>query len=165
MHRTDIIPRTKPMTNNDVLRQIRYTFDFNDDKMMEIFNHVGFDAPRTLVSDWLKKEDHADFIVMKDKEMLHFLNGFIIEKRGKKEGVAPPPDRYLDNNIILKKIKIALALRNEDILDIFALVEKPISPHELSSFFRRPTQSQYRDCQDQYLRNFLYGLKKKYRPE
>ncbi len=153
------------MTNNDILRQLRYTFDFSDDKMMEIFNHVGFDAPRALVSDWLKKEKHEDFIAMKDKEMLHFLNGFIIEKRGKKEGAAPPPDRHLDNNIVLKKIKIALALKNEDMLDIFDLVDKSISKHELSSFFRRPTQSQYRDCQDQYLRNFLYGLKKKYRLE
>ncbi|MGB1217528.1 MAG: DUF1456 family protein, partial [Saprospiraceae bacterium] len=64
------------MTNNNILRQVRYTFDFNDDKMMEIFNHAGFEASRALVSDWLKKDDDAEFIEMKDKELLHFLNGF-----------------------------------------------------------------------------------------
>jgi uncharacterized protein YehS (DUF1456 family) len=40
-----------------------------------------------------------------------------------------------------------------------------LSKHELSAFFRNPTQPQYRECKDQVLRNFLMGLQMKYRPK
>jgi uncharacterized protein YehS (DUF1456 family) len=92
-----------------------------------------------------------------------FLNGLIIEKRGKKEGPQPLPETKLNNNIIFRKLKIALNLKDVDVLDILSLVDLRISKHELSAFFRKPNQSQYRLCKDQILRNFLHGLQKKYR--
>jgi uncharacterized protein YehS (DUF1456 family) len=94
--------------------------------------------------------------------MAIFLNGFINEKRGKKEGVQPEPEKRLNNNIILRKLKIALNLKDEDILEILMLADLRISKHELSAFFRNPNQEQYRLCKDQVLRNFLFGMQKKY---
>jgi len=44
-------------------------------------------------------------------------------------------------------------------------VDMHISKHELSAIFRKPGQKQYRECKDQFLRNFLYGLQFKERPE
>ena len=92
-----------------------------------------------------------------------FLNGLIIDKRGKKDGPQPKPEKTLNNNIILRKLKIALHLTDTDMLDIFHLVDFEISRHEINAFFRKPGQSQYRLCKDQFLRNFLYGLQEKYR--
>jgi uncharacterized protein YehS (DUF1456 family) len=71
----------------------------------------------------------------------------------------------LDNNLIFRKLKIALNLRDTDIVDIFDLAEMRISKHEVNAFFRKPGQSQYRVCKDQFLRNFIYGLQIKYRDE
>ncbi len=150
------------MENNDVLRSIRYTFDFNDDKMIKIFALADHEVSRTEVCDWLKKDDDESFKSIYDKQLAIFLNGFINYKRGKKEGEQPKPEKTLNNNIILRKLKIALNLKDENILEILLLAGRRISKHELSAFFRNPSQQQYRPCQDQILRNFLKGMQLKY---
>ena len=85
--------------------------------------------------------------------------------RGKKEGAQPEPEDKLDNNIIFRKLKIALNLQTEDILSILALVDIKISKHELSAFFRKKGHKHYKVCQEQILRNFLDGIQIKYREE
>ena len=151
------------MNNNDILRRIRYTFDFGDSKMMALFALGGNEATRAQISDWLKKDDDPAQQVLNDKHLATFLNGLIIDKRGKKEGPQPAPEKRLNNNIILRKLKIAFSLKDDDMLEILKLADLRISKHELSAFFRKPEQSQYRLCKDQILRNFLQGMQVKYR--
>jgi len=71
----------------------------------------------------------------------------------------------LTNNSIFRKLKIALDLKGEDILHIMDLADLHMSEHELSAFFRKPGHKHYRLCKDQILRNFLKGLRLKYRPD
>ena len=151
------------MNNNDILRRLRYTFEFNDDKVIEIFSHGGLEVNRSEISDWLKKEDDPAFKGLYDKPLAAFLNGLIILGRGKKEGVEMRPEKKLNNNLVFRKLKIALNLKDEEIIEILSLADFKISKHELSAFFRNPNQSQYRACKDQILRNFIFGLQKKYR--
>lgn len=153
------------MNNNDVIRRVRYAFDFRDSTMIEIFALVEQEVTREQLSNWLKRDDDPDFKGIYDKDLAHFLNGLIIYKRGRKDGELPKAEKTLTNNIILNKLRIALSLRSEDMLEILALAGLRISKHELSAFFRKPTQSQYRLCKDQVLRNFLHGLQIKYRTE
>lgn len=150
------------MTNNDIMRRIRYIFDFNDSKMIDIFGLADQLVTRAQISDWLKKDDDPAYQKLNDHQLAIFLNGFINDKRGKKEGNQPLPEKRLNNNIIFRKLKIALNLKDDDILKILNLVEMHISKHELSAFFRNPDQNQYRLCEDQILRNFLHGLQVKY---
>lgn len=150
---------------NDILRRIRYTFDFDDAKMIAIFGKADHEVTRAEISDWLKKDDDPAFKEFSDKQLAIFLNGLINDKRGKREGVQPEPENYLTNNAILMKLKIALNLKAEDVLEIMALAGMRISKHELSAFFRKPGHRQYRECQTQMLRNFLNGLQLKYRPD
>ncbi|MDP2422940.1 MAG: DUF1456 family protein [Bacteroidales bacterium] len=150
------------MNNNDIMRRIRYTFDFNDTKMIELFSLAGHEVTRAQISDWLKKDDDPAFQGLYDHQLAVFLSGLIIEKRGKKEGPQPIPEKRLNNNIVFRKLKIALNLKNEDILEILELADMHISNHELSAFFRSPGQNQYRLCKDQILRNFLQGMQLKY---
>jgi uncharacterized protein YehS (DUF1456 family) len=91
------------------------------------------------------------------------LNGLIIERRGRREGPLPKPEKRLNNNEILTKLKIALSLRSEDLAEIMYLAEYRVSAHELSAFFRKPSHKRYRLCKDQMLRNFLRGLQIKIR--
>ena len=100
-----------------------------------------------------------------DRTLACFLNGLINEMRGKKEGNQPEPENRLNNNIIFKKLKIALNLKAEDILRIMALVDFSMSKHELSAFFRKKGHKHYKKCQDQILRNFLHGIQIEYRDE
>jgi len=151
------------MDNNDKFRRIRYIFNISDVKMLEMFKSVDQKVSKITLYNWLIKDDEPGFEKMRDVDFASFLNGFIIDKRGRREGPLPVAERRLTNNIVLKKLKIALNLKTDDILDLFALTNKKISPHELSAFLRNPKQSQYRQCNDQYLRNFLNGLLAKYR--
>jgi uncharacterized protein YehS (DUF1456 family) len=153
------------MTNNDILRRIRYIFDLSDSKMMAVFALADLSVTRSEISDWLKKEDDPAFQECQDIQLAIFLNGFINDKRGKKEGPQPDPEHHLTNNIIFRKLRIALDFKAEDIIEIMGLTDVSISKHELSAFFRKPENRHYRACKNQVLRNFLKGLQLKYRPE
>lgn len=153
------------MENNDILRRMRYTFDFNDSKMIDLFAQADQEVTREQISDWLKKEEDPAYKKFSDTRLAVFLNGLINDKRGKREGAQPPPETRLNNNLIFNKLKIALNLKAEDILEIMALAEFPIGKHELSAFFRKEGHKHYRECKDQVLRNFLKGMQLKYRPE
>lgn len=150
--------------NNDVLRRIRFIFDFGDSKMIELFSQGGHEVSRAQISDWLKKDDDPAYKELYDNELSVFLNGLIINNRGRKEGPLPKPEKRLNNNTIFRKLIIALNLKNDEVLGILELVNMKISKHELSAFFRDPKQNQYRPCKDQILRNFLQGLQLKFLP-
>lgn len=151
------------MTNNDILRRVRFIFDFGDAQMMALFASGGFNASRELVSDWLKADDKPEYKELRDVQLAVFLNGLINKKRGKREGEQPEPEKKLNNNIILRKLKIALDFKDEQILEVMELAGFPLSKHELSAFFRKPGHNNYRECQSQVLRNFLKGLQFKIR--
>ena len=151
------------MTNNDILRRLRFTFDLNDDKVMDLFRSGGIEATRAEISDWMKKEEDEAYKNLGDKYLVAFLNGFINKNRGKREGEQPAPEKKTNNNMIFRKLKIALNMRDEDILDVLDLADFRFSKSELSAFFRRPDHRHYRECKDQIMRNFLHGLQLKYK--
>ena len=94
-----------------------------------------------------------------------FLNGFIAFKRGPKDG--PEPKLELNhknaNNLFLKKVKIALSLTSDDILDLLEEKGVEISKGELSAVLRKEGHRNYKPCGDRYIRNFLRGLTEEYR--
>lgn len=151
------------MTNNDILRRIRYTFDFSDPKMIAVFGLAELLVSREQLSSWLKKDDDPEYQNCGDVPLATFLNGLIVDRRGPKEEGQPKPEKRLNNNIILRKLKIAFDLKAEDMLAIMDDAEMSISKHELSAFFRKSGHKHYRDCKDQILRNFLHGIQLKYR--
>jgi uncharacterized protein YehS (DUF1456 family) len=153
------------MTNNDILRRIRYTFDLSDSQMIAIFRQADHEVTREEISDWLKKDEDPAFKDCSDTRMAIFLNGFINKRRGKREGAQPKPETRLNNNIIFTKLKIALNLKAEEIIELLALAGFHIGKHELSAFFRRPDHKHYRECKDQILRNFLKGVQLKVRED
>ena len=153
------------MTNNDILRRLRYTFDFSDSKMISLFKLVDVEVTREEISAWMKKEEDEAYVNFGDKQFATFLNGLIIDKRGRKDGPQPEPEKKLNNNIIFRKLKIALNLKDDDILAILTRAHLTISRHELSAFFRRADHKHFRPCKDQVLRNFLHGLQRTHRPD
>ena len=151
------------MNSNDVLRRIRYTFNFDDSKTIAIFGLGGLEVSRAQISDWLKKEEDPDYKRCSDQQLATFLNGLIIDKRGKKDGSQPVAESTLTNNIVFRKLKIALNLQADDVLNLINQTDMRLSKHELSAFFRKPDNRHYRECKDQVLRNFLKGMQLQYR--
>tara|TARA_R110001592_G_scaffold24536_1_gene94412 strand:+ start:21783 stop:22439 length:657 start_codon:yes stop_codon:yes gene_type:complete len=151
------------VTNNYFLRRLRYTFDFNDAKMIELWTLADKEVTREQVTAWLKKDDDLDFVNCSDRMLAIFLNGLINDMRGKKDGPQMKPEARLNNNIILRKLKIALNLRDDDICEIINYGGDFIGKSELSAFFRKVGHQHYRELQDQMMRKFMQGLQAKHR--
>ncbi|YCM44564.1 DUF1456 family protein [Verrucomicrobiaceae bacterium 227] len=150
------------MTNNDILRRLRYALEINDAGVAKIFAHVGDDPGADQVRSWLRREDQNHFEVLSEQMLCRFLDGLIIEKRGPRpDGAVPGPPGHLSNNEILKKLRIALAMRDEEMIAVFELEEFVVTKAELGSFFRKEGQRNYSKCPEQVLRKFLQGLGKK----
>lgn len=152
------------MTPNDVLRSLRYSLNVHDYGMMDIFALAGVTVSKEQVASWLKKDEDEGFAAISDELMASFLNGLIIQRRGAKDGVIPEPEKRLNHNIMLRKLKIAFDLKDDDIIALLEKADFRLSKSELSAFFRRPDHKHYRECQDQVLRYFLRGIQLKFRP-
>jgi len=154
------------MNNNDILRRLRYALDISNPTMIEIFKLSGCSIEQPTLLKFLKKEEEEDFIACSNPLLSFFLDGLIIHKRGRREsdtGEPPKPDASLDNNAILKKLRIALDLKEDDMLAVMKLAGVTLSKSELSALFRNKGHKHYKECGDQFLRNFLQGLTVRHR--
>ncbi len=147
------------MTHNEILRLIKNTFDLTETSISEIFSLADSKVTEETISAWFKPVQDEDYILLTDKELAVFLNGFINLKRGKREGEQPEVADKLNNNMVFQKLRIALNLKAEDILAIFELVDLDLSKHEISAFFRKQKSKHYRPCKDFTLQKFLQGVK------
>jgi len=147
------------MLNNDVLRSLRYTLDVNDVQMAEIIQLSGKEVELETLDALLKKEEEEGFVACDDELMAHFLDGLVYFKRGKDESrPAQPFELPVTNNMVLKKLRVAFELKEDDMHAIMQSVDCPVSKPEMSALFRKFGHSNYRTCGDQFLRNFLKGL-------
>ena len=147
------------MIHNDVLRSVRYMLDISDNKVVEIIKLGGLDVTKADIETYLKKDEEEGFVRCPDDVMAHFLDGLVIFKRGKDDSrPAQPVELPVTNNIILKKLRVAFELKEDDMHAILKSVDFPVSKPELSALFRKFGHNNYRTCGDQLLRNFLKGL-------
>lgn len=174
------------MDNNDILIRLRYAMDIKDSDMIEIFRLGGITITKEKIRRHLVKPqaglsvsgeqkavEDQDRDICDDFMLESFLNGYIVFKRGRQEPKPGEQEKPLFmiknhrsvNNVLLKKIKIALSLTGDDMLDIFKSVGINLSNGELSAVLRREGQRNYKECQDRYARNFLKGLAIKYRSD
>lgn len=167
------------MNNNDILIRLRYALDIKDTDMVEIFALGGHNTTKEDIQKMLTKLKSTETETESFEENIYlekcgnnvldsFLDGFIIFKRGRQDSKSGEPqkqdlnDRSV-NNILFKKVKIALSLTSEDILDILDDVEVNLSKSELSAVLRKEGHRNYKECGDRYARNFLKGLALRYR--
>ena len=147
------------MTNNEALRAIREIFDMSDEKVIELFSLVECVVESDQVNRWFLKESNKDYLECEDHELSIFLNGLICGLRGQKEGPLPEPDKKMTNNIILKKLKIALDLQNDDVIEILDSAGLVMNKYELTGFLRKTNHKNYRFLKNQDLKYFFKGLK------
>lgn len=163
------------MNNNDLLLRLRYALDIKDTDIVKAFELGGLSFSKEEVREMLTKvpkpseEEQDEFgknVYVKsinNKTLDAFLNGFITLKRGApKDGKTLPPApnselRHM-NNILLKKVKIALALTSDNMLEILAEVGVYPSKGEMGAILRKEGHRNFKPCGDKYTRNFLKGL-------
>lgn len=153
------------MTNNDVLRRLRYALDLSDRKVAELYALADYDiSPEEFAVLFLKESD-PDFVECDDALVDFFLRGLIADRRGKREDEKPAPIRRgrLSNNDILKSLRVALSLKDEDIVELLALSDAKTTKSEIGALFRKKDHPNFRPCGDQFLRCFLNGLTARFR--
>ena len=155
------------MTNNDFLRRLRYALNIKDNVMVQIFKKGNIVLTREDVIDYLKKDIDEGFKKLNNNDLIAFLDGLIIQKRGKREDGTPIPQVKVTknnlNNILLRKLRIGLSFKSYDMIKIFKLGGVEISEGELSALFRSEDHKNYKECGDKYIRVFLKGLTEFYR--
>ena len=151
------------MTTNDVLRRLCFALKLSDPAMLEMLKLSGKPLDKELLVAYFIKEEDPGYTPCPDAVLEALLDGMIVKYRGRKEDAPITGTRVpssLDNNMILKKLRIALELKEEDLMAIMKLAGVELSSHELSALFRKKDHKNYKPCMDQFLRNFLAGLAK-----
>jgi uncharacterized protein YehS (DUF1456 family) len=146
--------------HSDFLERLCASLTLTDVQVQECFTLVG----RTLTS-----EEQAGLAatgqgetqtLLTDALLADFLDGLIIARRGPSPSSNGRRDAVVEltNNMILKKLRIALNLQAKDMLKLFHLGGTPLSNRELTALFRKPTHKRYQDCDDELLHAFLDGV-------
>ena len=150
------------MINNDILRRISTILNFNDEKICAVFALGQQIVTPEQLTAFFKEKNEPSYSALLDVELASFLNGLIIDKRGKKDGPQHQAEKTLSNNLIFNKIKIALALKADEVIAVLELAGLTLGKYELSAFFRNINHKHYRACSDDVLSLFLTGLKVKF---
>lgn len=147
------------MLPNDVLRSLRYLLDISDAELAAIAQLADAGISSEAIAAYLCNDDEEGFVSCSDAVLGSVLDGLIVHRRGRDDSRAPQPlELPLSNNTILKKLRVAFELKEEDMHAILDAAEFPLSKPELSALFRKPGHHNYRPCGDQLLRKFLKGL-------
>jgi uncharacterized protein YehS (DUF1456 family) len=153
------------MRNDDVIKSIRYILDLPDATIAEILKSAGYQPKRSEI-EFIFDESWPDGEKPDTTHELtaHFLDGLIYHRRGKSDKHPPRPITVpITNNVVLKKLRVAFKLREEDILRLIKKGGFEMSSSEVNALFRKPKSRNYKKCGDQVLRYFLKGLAKTHR--
>jgi uncharacterized protein YehS (DUF1456 family) len=149
------------MINNDVLRAVRYMLDLSDARVAAIIQlaEPSLVLSRDEVQGLLKKEGEAGGVECSNRVLALFLDGLVVDRRGRDESRPPRPlEKHVTNNVVLKKLRVAFQLKDVDMHQILTAAGFPISKPEMSALFRQSGHKNFRPCGDQLLRHFLKGL-------
>jgi len=151
------------MKTNNIINKIIEAVGIDADSVVDICKLVDYDVEVDTVQRWSFPSDDDSFLLCSYEDLGNFLDGFIIFKRG----VSTNPKRSdeaiaLTTNLILKKIRIALNLKEPEIEIIFAMGEVSLTKQQLSSLFRKESHKNFRECSNDLLISFLDGLSEFY---
>ena len=147
------------MKTNDILYKITKALSLTNEDILEIYRLEGYSMSEEHLEVLLKKRVDKGFEECSYEELGVFLDGLVTFKRG------PSPKRpnddeavALTNNLILKKLRIALELKEPETEIIFGLGDAALGKQELKSLFRKEAHKNFKACPDALLMAFLEGL-------
>jgi uncharacterized protein YehS (DUF1456 family) len=146
------------MTNNDVLRALRHALELTPSDFVAFFAESGKKVELEAVAAMLKEDDEPGFLRLDDASMGRLLDGLIANKRGRREGEVPAPMTLMNNNRILRALRIAFELKDIELTALMQQAGREVTKAELGALFRREDHRNFQPCGDQFLRAFLRGL-------
>lgn len=151
------------MRTNDIFRTITRAIAMDTQQIQALFAATDIELSDKEITNLLKTDYQPGFEAMPDYILLIFLNNLIDAKRGKKaDAVVTPVAKHqkIANNEVLKKLRIAFNLQEQDVRDLFKLVTIELTKSDLSALFRKPGNGHFKACDDELLLDFIEGLGK-----
>lgn len=147
------------MLTNDILYKISKALNLTKEEMLEAYSLEAYEISSEHLESLLKKRVEKGFELCSYEELGVFLDGLVTLKRG------PSPKKSNDteavpltNNLILKKLRIALELKEPETEIVFGLGDVTLGKQELKSLFRKEGHKNFKSCSDELLMAFLDGL-------
>lgn len=134
------------MENKDVIKNLRKVLKASDqlkDEQIDKILGVASDAP------------------LSDEALSKILNDLIVYKRGESTSGSPQPlELPLTNNIVLKKLRVAFEIKEENLVSFVKELKDKTQAREWSAYFRKATHKHYRNCPDEFLTTVFRALQK-----
>ena len=146
------------MKTNDILYKIQKALNLTQKEMLESYKLADYKMESSHLDSLLKRRQDEGSKLCSYEELGVFLDGFVILKRG--PSPKKPNDEIVEltNNLILKKLRIALELKEAETEIIFSLGEAELSKQQLASLFRKEGHKNFKECSDTLLMAFLDGI-------
>lgn len=149
------------MAKNALLRSISNALKLDEAALVNIFRNAGREVAPSTIAAFQKSEKEDGYIPCSDPILGFFLDGLIIHLRGRQEGQAASveaPVALLTHNAVLKKLRIALDLKEEGLIEVLKRGGIAISKNDLTGYFRKPGHKHYKECSEQFLMGFIKGV-------
>lgn len=151
------------MRTNDIFRQLTQALPLDTATIQALFAPADIDLSDKEVANLLKTDYQPGFEPMPDYVLIIFLNNLIDHYRGKKtDAVAEPINKHskISNNDVLKKLRIAFNLHEQDLRDALKLVTIELTKSDLAALFRKAGHEHYKTCDDELVLDFIEGIGK-----
>jgi uncharacterized protein YehS (DUF1456 family) len=147
------------INTNEVIYKLQQALSLTLEEMIEAYKLENYDMSQIHLKRLLTRRQEKDFMLCSYEELGVFLDGLVTLKRG--PSPKKPHEREvieLSNNLILKKLRIALELKEAETEIIFGLADVELSKQQLASLFRKEGHKNFKVCSDELLMAFLEGL-------
>jgi len=155
------------LNTNDILYKIQKALHLSSKEILKAYELANYPMDMEHVDGLLKRRLDKGFSLCSYEELGVFLDGLVTLKRGPSPKKDTPNEEAIEltNNLILKKLRIAMELKEAETEIIFGLADVALSKQELKSLFRKETHKNFKKCSDELLIAFLEGLDEFYYEE
>ena len=151
------------MQINDILFKITEALHLDNKMIIEAYRLAEYEMSEERLRNILKKRQDKGYEEANFEELGIFLDGLVLLKRGPSDKVANDDETVaLTSNLILKKIRVAMELKEPELVILFALAEVNLTKRQIGSLFRKEGGKNFKECSDELLMAFLEGLNEFY---
>jgi uncharacterized protein YehS (DUF1456 family) len=147
------------MQINDILFKIKTALSLSNSEIIEAYKLADFTMSEERVSNIVKRHQDKGYEEATYEELGLFLDGLVVLKRGENSKKVDSDEVVeLTNNLILKKLRVAMNLKESELVIIFALAEVTLTKRQIGSLFRKEGGKNFKACSYELLMAFIEGL-------
>jgi uncharacterized protein YehS (DUF1456 family) len=143
---------------NEILYRIQKALNLTNSDIVEAYKLESYGMKESHLESLLKRRQDKDFMLCSHEELGVFLDALVTLKRGPSPKKQNNEEVELTTNLILKKLRIALELKEAETEIIFGLADVELSKQQLASLFRKEGHKNFKECSVELLMAFIEGL-------